>query len=95
MKKWILMLIFVALSAMMFNSAIASADSSFGPAPNSGDGIPDGSGLDAPNECLPLGHNDYCRDCGPCNEGQGDCDNDGECAGDLTCPQVDGTDICQ
>jgi heat shock protein HslJ/uncharacterized membrane protein len=28
---------------------------------------------------LPVGHNDYCRDCRPCIEGQGDCDNDGEC----------------
>ena len=44
---------------------------------------------------LPVGHNDYCRDCGPCPEGEGDCDNNSECLGDLTCPQVTGTDTCQ
>jgi hypothetical protein len=37
MKKWILMLIFVSLSAIILSSAIASEDSSMGagPAPNS------------------------------------------------------------
>jgi len=51
MKKWISILVFVALSAMMLNSAIASEDSSMGPgpAPNSGDGISDGSGMDSHN----------------------------------------------
>jgi hypothetical protein len=42
----------------------------------------------------PVGHIDYCRDCGPCDLGQGDCDNDGECQGRLKCHQVEGTDIC-
>ena len=95
MKKWISMLIFVVLPAMMFNAAIASADSSFGPAPNSGDGIPDGSGLDVPNACLPLDHWDYCRMCGPCDVGEGDCDNDSECEVGLICDQVIGTDTCR
>ena len=53
---------------------------------------PSGSVLDCQ---LPVAHIDYCRDCGPCNEGEGDCDNDSECLGDLTCPQVPGTDTCQ
>jgi hypothetical protein len=52
----------------------------------------------APGECsLPVGHADYCRTsgCGPCDEGEGDCDNDGECAGDLYCDYVRGTDYCR
>jgi hypothetical protein len=42
----------------------------------------------------PIGHLDYCKDCGPCDLGQGDCDNDSECARGLICPQVKGVDIC-
>jgi hypothetical protein len=38
---------------------------------------------------------DYCRDCGPCAEGEGDCDNGSECQSGLTCAQVPGTDTCQ
>jgi len=44
---------------------------------------------------LPIGHIDYCRDCGPCAAGQGDCDSDSECQSGLTCAQVTGTDTCQ
>jgi hypothetical protein len=43
----------------------------------------------------PVGHLDYCRDCGPCAEGEGDCDDDGECLSGLTCAQVPGVDKCQ
>ena len=43
----------------------------------------------------PVGHLDYCRDCGPCAAGQGDCDNDGECQSGLTCVQIEGVDTCQ
>ena len=50
MKKWMLILVFVVISAMMLDySAIASKDNSPGPAPNSGDGVSDGSGMDSPN----------------------------------------------
>ena len=55
MKKLLLILILVAVSALMFNfSALADKDGSgpaigHGPAPNSGDGIPDGSGMDGRN----------------------------------------------
>jgi len=42
-----------------------------------------------------IGHLDYCRDCGPCAEGEGDCDNDSECVGDLICGQVVGIDYCE
>ncbi|MBR9682472.1 MAG: hypothetical protein GOV02_02250 [Candidatus Aenigmarchaeota archaeon] len=43
----------------------------------------------------PVGHLDYCRDCGPCGEGVGDCDNDKQCETNLTCIQVTGTDVCE
>ena len=51
MKKWISTLVLITFSAIMLGSAIASEDSSPGPgpAPNSGDGVSDGSGMDAPN----------------------------------------------
>ena len=51
MKKWISTLVLITFSAILLGSAIASEDSSPGPgpAPNSGDGVPDGSGMDAPN----------------------------------------------
>ncbi len=44
---------------------------------------------------LPIGHLDYCRDCGPCATGQGDCDTDSECQSGLSCNQVPGVDTCQ
>jgi len=50
----------------------------------------------------PLGGNDYCRDYGPCSEGQGDCDP-GQCQSGLTCVNDVGpkygwsqaTDVCE
>ncbi len=36
---------------------------------------------------LPAGHGNFCRDCGPCGQGQGDCDSDSDCTGGLTCVQ--------
>ena len=33
------------------------------------------------------GDYDYCRDCGPCADGEGDCDGDAECATGLICAQ--------
>jgi hypothetical protein len=47
MKKSISILV-VLFSLVLFSQAIAS-DGPPGPAPNSGDGISDGSGLDSPN----------------------------------------------
>ena len=54
---------------------------------------------------LPAGHRDYCRDCGPCDIGEGDCDGDGsvECKAGLVCAQnvglnygfSAGTDVCE
>jgi hypothetical protein len=38
----------------------------------------------------------YCRDCGPCPEGAGDCDTDAECEAGLVCVQRAGeVDVCE
>lgn len=43
----------------------------------------------APEDCpFSTGASDYCRVCGICDEGEGDCDTDRECSPGLTC--VDG-----
>ncbi len=34
---------------------------------------------------LPEGHDDYCKVCGPCPAGMGDCDRSDECLAGLTC----------
>jgi hypothetical protein len=49
---------------------------------------------------IALGRDGYCEMCGPCAEGEGDCDNDSECEGDLICPQngnynPPGIDFCE
>ncbi len=39
-----------------------------------------------PTPCtLPPGDRDLCKECGPCGEGEGDCDNDGQCGEGLFC----------
>ena len=56
---------------------------------------------DAPCD-LPTGDPDYCRECGPCDAGEGDCDGDAECVGGLECVRRAGrqagfsrkTDVC-
>ena len=40
----------------------------------------------------PVGHPIYCRDFGPCGHGEGDCDNDAECAGEAVCTAGAGPD---
>jgi len=56
------------------------------------------------NSCTRLaGHGRFCTECGPCTAGQGDCDNDAECAPGLTCVNNIGAqfgfppavDVCQ
>lgn len=38
------------------------------------------------NDCdLPVGHKNYCDQCGPCGYGDGHCRNHSECEGDLVC----------
>ncbi len=58
------------------------------------------AGADCPVE---LGHPRFCQLCGPCVDGEGDCDNDGECAAGTRCVQNIGaqfgftaaTDVCR
>ncbi len=64
--------------------------------------LPDAAG--APSPCQQtLGSGRFCTECGPCGEGQGDCDNDAECQAGLTCTNnigaqfgfAPGVDVCQ
>lgn len=49
MKKLIVIIAVIALFAATSSVALADSAGALGPAPNAGDGISDGSGLDAPN----------------------------------------------
>ena len=49
MKKILIMAVIVAILVAGVTIATAGNDDGMGPAPNSGDGIPDGSGNDSPN----------------------------------------------
>lgn len=49
MKKWMSLLVIFMFVGVMASPVIASGHEPSGPAPNSGDGIADGSGLDSPN----------------------------------------------
>ena len=40
----------------------------------------------------PIGHLNYCRNCGPCSKGKGNCEGDAECGGGLICSQDVGAD---
>ncbi len=51
---------------------------------------PDGGGTTCGR---PLGNGRYCTECGPCGEGEGDCDNDAECAIGLICVDNRGADF--
>jgi hypothetical protein len=48
-KKLIYIIAIAAMLAMTVFCATAAASNALGPAPNSGDGIPDGSGFEEPN----------------------------------------------
>lgn len=56
----------------------------------SGPGPRNGSG---PPTQLPPGHPRFCTVFGPCSEGQGDCDNDSECASGLVCADNRGAEF--
>jgi probable HAF family extracellular repeat protein len=45
------------------------------------------AGTSRPPCDLPLGHPDFCRECGPCGSAQGGCKNDDECSGSLLCAE--------
>ena len=50
--------------------------------------------LPPPTDCdLPPGHPAFCRDCGPCADGEGDCDRDSDCASGLICADNVGADF--
>jgi hypothetical protein len=49
MKRLLLILVLVVVSAFMFNDAALADIDGHGPAPNSGDGVSDGSGMDGHN----------------------------------------------
>ena len=40
----------------------------------------------------PVNHPNFCRDCGPCEIGEADCDSDAECQGSLICRHDVGAD---
>jgi len=47
-------------------------------------------------DCHTVPPNDsaYCTSSCPCGQGEGDCDSDAECTGNLVCRQKSGTDVC-
>ncbi len=61
-----------------------------------------GSTPPPPPGCGDVGTGRYCTDCGPCGDGQGDCDSDAECVAGLTCEDnvgamfgfAPGVDVC-
>jgi hypothetical protein len=70
MRKWLLSVVFVVVSVLMFNYSALANEDGHGPAPNSGDGISDGSGMD--------GHNGDSDGHGPApNSGDGVSDGSG------------------
>ena len=67
MKKWIVCMFLIIFFAVNLSPAIGDPSGPAGPAPNSGDGVPDGSGFDGSN-----GPN------GGTDEGQGPAPNSGD-----------------
>jgi len=49
MKKWIVVMFLIVFFAVNLSPAIGGSSGPAGPAPNSGDGVSDGSGFDGPN----------------------------------------------
>ena len=51
-------------------------------------GVPGGGAPPPPPGCpWQPGDYDYCKDCGPCEDGEGDCDGNGECVAGTVCAQ--------
>ncbi|CAB5080326.1 hypothetical protein D3OALGA1CA_157 [Olavius algarvensis associated proteobacterium Delta 3] len=53
MRKWVMVLVMVAFMGLAFGAG--NVDAGRGPAPNSGDGIPDGPGWPVPGPFGPFG----------------------------------------
>ena len=72
MKKWIMILSIVLFFGANLAPAIASGPALDGPAPNSGDGVPDGSGYEDDPDNGPYGYgDDYGMDGPAPNSGDG------------------------
>jgi len=63
------------------------------PPAGGGGGGAGGGGGGQPGCVLPVGHPHYCRDCGPCAAGEGDCDRDTDCLSGLSCIENIGADF--
>ena len=74
MKKWIVIMFLIVFFAVNLSPAIGGDSGPLGPAPNSGDCDPDGSGLDSPNG--PNGESDGGQGPAP-NSGDGVPDGSG------------------
>lgn len=68
MKKWIMVMCLVIFMALNISPAFGGGYGLDGPAPNSGDGIPDGSGFDDPTSPGP-GPDPNSGDCIPNGSG--------------------------
>jgi hypothetical protein len=76
MKKWMSLLVIFMFVGVMASPVIASGHGPSGPAPNSGDGVSDGSGMDAPSG--PNGSDSDSASPGPApNSGDGVSDGSG------------------
>ncbi len=54
---------------------------------------PEPGQIGGPPPTLPNGHPRFCTEFGPCGSGQGDCDNDSECASGLVCTDNRGAEF--
>ncbi len=84
-------------------SCVDNVGAQFGFAPGVDVCMSNGTNPPPPPGCtLPTGNGRFCTECGPCGNGEGDCDNDGECAAGLSCVDnvgaqfgfAPGVDVC-
>jgi hypothetical protein len=63
---------------------------------SSGGGSSGGGSSGGGGSChtVPPRDSNYCTSSCPCNEGEGDCDNDSQCSGSLKCEERGSVDIC-
>jgi hypothetical protein len=83
-------------------SCVDNVGAQFGFAPGVDVCLAGGSPPPPPGCQVPTGNGRFCTDCGPCNDGEGDCDNDSECVAGLSCVDnvgaqfgfAPGVDVC-